>query len=66
MLLWISETNSRAPGCSRCAWLFRASGLPAGVSFEEMKQDFVRRCEEEFKKHVCSEHPRDTGDKAGK
>jgi hypothetical protein len=40
--------------------LFRAAWLATGTSFEEMKKDFVGRCEEEFKKHVCAEHPRDT------
>ena len=66
MPMWISETNSRAPGCSRCAWMFQASGLPTGITFEEIKENFVQRCEEEFARHVCAEHPRDTGDKASK
>lgn len=57
-LTWIREEHFYGPACSRCAWLFRPSGPPTGISLQQMKEDYVRRCNEEFAAHVCSEHPR--------
>ena len=57
-LTWISETRSHGPACSRCAWLFRPTGPPAGSSLMEMKENYMRSCSEEFAAHVCAEHPR--------
>jgi hypothetical protein len=57
-LTWISETYFHGPACSRCAWLFRPSGPPMGISLQQMKENYMRRCNEEFAAHVCAEHPR--------
>ena len=57
-LTWISETHFHGLGCSRCAWLFRPTGPPTGSSLKEMKENYMRRCDEEFAKHICAEHPR--------
>jgi hypothetical protein len=57
-LTWRSETSFHGPACSRCAWLFRPTGPPAGSSLTEMKENYMRRCNEEFAAHVCAEHPR--------
>jgi hypothetical protein len=62
-LRWISETYFCGPACSRCAWLFRPSGPPTGISLQQMKEDYTRRCNEEFAAHVCAEHPRSAGTK---
>jgi hypothetical protein len=45
-------------GCSECAWVFKASGAPAGKSFEEMVQSFELKRNQEFASHVCADHPR--------
>jgi hypothetical protein len=57
-LIWISETRLHGPACSRCAWLFRPSGPVEGSSLAEMKENYMRTCNEEFAAHVCAEHPR--------
>jgi hypothetical protein len=57
-LTWISETHFHGPACSRCAWLFRPTGSPTGISLEQMKENYMRSCNEEFAAHVCAEHPR--------
>ena len=55
---WISKTYFCGPACSRCAWLFRPNGPPTGISLQQMKEDYMRRCNEEFAAHVCADHPR--------
>lgn len=57
-LTWIREAHFYGPACSRCAWLFRPSDPPTGVWPQQMKENYVRRCTEEFAAHVCAEHPR--------
>lgn len=57
-LTWISETRFHGPACSRCAWLFRPTGPPAGDTLQQMKENYVRSCNDEFAAHVCAEHPR--------
>lgn len=54
----ISETRFHGPACSQCAWLFRPTGPPTGSSLTEMKENYMRSCNEEFAAHVCAEHPR--------
>src|ERR1700676_924296 len=57
-LTWICETHFYGLGCSGCAWLFRPSGPPTGNSLQEMKENYVRRCNAEFATHDCAEYPR--------
>jgi len=57
-LTWIREAHFHGPSCSRCAWLFRPSGPPIGISLQQMKENYVRRCNEEFAAHDCAEYPR--------
>ena len=57
-LTWIREAHFHGPACSRCAWLFRPTGPPTGISLQQMKENYMRRCNEEFAAHVCAEHPR--------
>ena len=57
-LTWIREAHFHGPACSRCAWLFRPSGPPTGISLQQMKENYMRCCNEEFAAHVCAEHPK--------
>ena len=57
-LAWIREAHFHGPACSRCAWLFRPAGPPEGISLQQMKENYVKRCNAEFAAHVCAEHPR--------
>src|ERR1700691_4768855 len=57
-LALIRAAHFHGPSCSRCAWLFRPEGPPTGISLQQMKEDYMRRCNEEFAAHVCAEHPR--------
>jgi hypothetical protein len=57
-LTWISETRFHGPACSRCAWLFRPAGPPTGSSLTEMKENYLRLCNEEFARHDCAAYPR--------
>src|SRR5580658_6728551 len=57
-LTWIREAHFHGPACSRCGWLFRPSGPPTGISLQQMKENYMRCCNEEFAAHVCAEHPR--------
>jgi len=57
-LVWIEQQHFRGFGCSECAWVFNASGAPAGKSFDEMMQNFELKRDREFASHVCTDHPR--------
>jgi len=57
-LVWIEQKRFRGFGCSKCAWVFKASGAPAGKSFDEMMQNFELQRDKEFTLHVCADHPR--------
>jgi hypothetical protein len=59
-LTWIREEHFHGPACSRCAWLFRPSGSPTGDSLREMKENYLRRCNEEFAAHDCTQYPKTT------
>jgi hypothetical protein len=57
-LIWIQEPHFLGWGCSECAWVFTPSGPPIGNSLEEMKENYLRRRDEESAAHVCAEHPK--------
>jgi|SRR5580698_2559459 hypothetical protein len=57
-LTWIREAHFHGPACSRCAWLFRSTGPPIGISLQQMKENYLRRCNEEFAAHDCAEYPK--------
>jgi len=56
-LVWIEQQRFRGFGCSECAWVFNPAGAPAGKSFDEMMQNFESQRDQEFKLHVCADHP---------
>jgi len=57
-LIWIEQKRFRGFGCSECAWVFNASGAPAGKTFDEMMQNFELRRDQEFTLHVCADYPK--------
>ena len=57
-LVWIEQQRFRGLGCSECAWVFMASGAPAGNSFDEMMRNLEMQRDKEFARHVCADHPR--------
>jgi hypothetical protein len=56
--VWREEQLVWVSGCSECAWVFKASGLPIGGTIDEMIQNYERQRDKEFAAHVCAEHPR--------
>jgi hypothetical protein len=56
-LVWIEQPRFRGFGCSECTWVFKASGTPAGKSFDEMLGNFELQRDREFALHVCARHP---------
>jgi hypothetical protein len=57
-LIWIQEPHFLGWGCSECAWVFKPSGPPLGNTLQEMKENYLRRRDEESAAHLCAEHPR--------
>jgi rubredoxin len=57
-LVWVERQNFQRWACTECAWVFKASGPPAGNSLGEMKQNYEQRRDKEFTSHVCAQLPR--------
>ena len=57
-MVWVENERFRGWACSECAWEFNPSGVPAGNSIDEMKQNYERERDREFASHRCAEHPR--------
>jgi hypothetical protein len=57
-LVWIEQPRFRGFGCSECGWRFKPSGTPTGRTFDEMMRNFESQRDEEFKSHVCADHPK--------
>jgi hypothetical protein len=55
-LAWIKEKSRW--GCSACSWLFSASGVPVQGTVEDMLGKFEEERQQEFLRHVCSDHPK--------
>jgi hypothetical protein len=58
--VWVERDNFVGWACSECVWGFKPSGPVVGDSIHEMKMRYEQQPEEEFKSHVCAEHPRTT------
>jgi rubredoxin len=54
-LVWIKEKSRW--GCSVCSWLFSASRVPVQGTMEDMLSKFEEELQQEFLRHVCSDHP---------
>lgn len=59
-LVWVERQAFQGWACSECAWVFNPLGTPSGKSLDEMKENYERQRDKEFKSHVCAEHPRAT------
>jgi len=60
-IVWIEEDRFRGFACSACSWRFESSAVPTGKSFEEMMRNYELQRDKEFASHVCTDHPRTTG-----
>jgi len=63
-LVWVKKELFQGWACSACAWEFGASGPVVGKTIEEMQRDYERQRDEEFKAHVCAQHPKQPPKKA--
>jgi hypothetical protein len=57
-LVWVEKPTFAGWACSECEWTFDPSEMPRGTSIGQMKENYERQRDEEFKAHVCAEHPR--------
>jgi hypothetical protein len=57
-MVLIEKERFRGWACSACAWEFNPSGVPTGNSIAEMKQNYERQRDSEFKAHVCANYPK--------
>jgi hypothetical protein len=59
-LVWAEGQNFQGWACTGCAWTFNPSGPPVGKSIDEMKVHYEQQRDNEFRFHVCADHPRPT------
>jgi hypothetical protein len=59
-LVRVERKNFQGWVCTECAWAFKPSGPLVGQSIEEMKKRYEQQRDEEFRSHICAEHPRAT------
>ena len=52
-MVWVERPRFMGWACSECAWEFSPSGIPAGNTIDEMKQEYERQRDKEFGSHVC-------------
>jgi hypothetical protein len=57
-LVWVKKERFQGWECSACHWEFRGSGAIVGNTIEEMQRDYERQRDEEFRAHVCAQHPK--------
>ena len=56
-LIWVERHNFQGWVCTECAWAFNPLGPLVGKSIDEMKMLYEQQRDQEFKSHVCAEHP---------
>ena len=59
-LVWVEKKNFQGWACSECAWAFSPSGPLIGESLDNMKTHYQEQRDNEFKLHLCADHPRTT------
>jgi len=57
-LVWAERPGFQGWACSECAWLFNPVGPLVGETIDDMKRLYEKQRDEEFRSHVCAEHPR--------
>jgi hypothetical protein len=56
-MVWVERERFMGWACSQCAWEFNPSGVPAGNTLAEMKEEYERQRDKEFASHVCAKYP---------
>jgi hypothetical protein len=56
-LIWVEKERFQGWRALRCAREFKSSGPLVGDTLDEMKPNYERQRDEEFKAHVCAKHP---------
>jgi hypothetical protein len=56
-MVWVQRERFTGWACSRCAWEFTPSGIPAGNTLAEIRLTYERERDREFQSHVCAKHP---------
>jgi len=59
-LVWVEKQNFQGWACTECAWVFNPLGPLVAGSIDKMMMDYQQQRDNEFKSHVCVEHPRAT------
>jgi hypothetical protein len=57
-LVWVERPGFQGWACSECAWVFNPAGPLVGDTIDDMKRHYEKQRDEEFRSHVCAEHPR--------
>ena len=57
-MVWVRRERFTGWACSKCAWEFNPSDIPAGNTLAEIKQNYERERDEKFESHACAKHPR--------
>jgi hypothetical protein len=57
-MVWVEEVGFGAWACSACGWEFNPSAVPTGKTIAEIKQNYERQRDSEFRSHLCYGHAR--------
>ena len=57
-LIWVESQRFMGFGCSECDWKFNPPASLDSGSFDEMKNKYQARRDQEFAAHVCAKHQR--------
>jgi len=55
-MVWNKTPHIEAWTCCACAWVFRPSGPPLGISLDDMICNYELQRDREYANHVCAEH----------
>jgi len=56
-LVWTNRETFQGWACSQCAWEFRPSDLIVDELTNDKKHHYDQHCEDEFRRHLCSDCP---------
>jgi hypothetical protein len=57
-LVWRNRETFQGWACSQCSWEFEPSDLSFDELTDDNKRHYDRRCEDEFRQHLCYDSPR--------
>jgi len=55
-LVWVKRKRFMGWACSKCAWEFNPSRIPAGNTLAQIRESYERECNAEFESHVRAKH----------